>query len=434
MPDFPVPQDQFANVDSSLTIEELDVTFPGGKLRKLILLGAALPLKGSAKWAADNRLATTWFVGNGLEASQQVLGPTELPTQMSGKWNRTRLGRLPSLFYDETGTREQVVDPKRLWDILDDFRIAAPRLRVTWSANGREVAGASTDRVVDFSVVREGRIKLLDISPERHCDINWTLEFHWVSRGGRLERVASARSDEDVAKITTSLTDAIDNLDTYTRTAAIVSRNARVLNSASKLSLGRLEALARSPRALVDRSLAKLRYNMGQFRRAADIAKTIVTTSAAIESSVVGFADNTSAVADDLVDSFGRIPYELGANKSRVADTARAQRHFGQIVDEHEKISRAAIDLALRLRRTGVNGGNRGAVLVREGSSSRAGTILDVYACRAGDTPARISMRFYGNADQAKLILDANRLPGHTPTFETGQILVIPSLATSPAP
>lgn len=424
---------------SSLIIEELDVTFPGGKPRKLVLVGGGLPRKGGAKWAGDSRIVTTWFVGNGLEASQQALGPTEMPTTFQGLWNRTRMGRAPSIFVDEQGAQQRIVDPVRLWEILDDFRIAAPRLRVTWSVEGSELPGAvgkfgrGTSRRVDVGIVREGRLKVVDVSPEMHTDISWSLEFHWVSRGGRSDRVAQTDRQDDIDQITSSVSDSIDNFDTYTRTAAMVATNARVRNSASNLSLGRLEAVAKGPQQLVDRQLARLRYNANQFKRAAGLAKQVAQTPRAIEKSVNDFATNTTSATNQFVDEFGRLPSELMSSKSKVSDVARAQRFFGRIADENERIGREATELFLRLRREVVTGANRGQVVIRDRATMRATAIIEIHVCKAGDTPARVSTKYYGNPDQIAIVLDANRLPLHTPSFSPGQILVIPALATAPA-
>ncbi len=437
----PIPLDQLVRVGSSITIEELDVTFPGGKLRKLVLLGGAMPRKGQAKWAGDSRLVTTWFTGNGLEGSQQVLGPTELPSTWAGMWNRTRMGRAPSIFVDETGSIEKVVDPKRLYDIFEDFRIAAPRLRVTWAIQGTESinsssrrgASSSSQRRVDFTIVREGRVKQVSIDPELHTDIPWSIEFHWVSRGGRLQRVAHLEGNDDVSKITSSVQDSIEALDTYAQTAALVARNARIPRSASKLTLGKLEAIAAAPQAAVNRTLAKLRYNVSQFRRAGEVAKKIIDAPEALGKSVEDFATNTVAVANSLVDQFGRTPFELLTNKQRVADAARAQRFFGTVLDSSERIARDSSDLALKVRLAVVAGPNRGEISVGQGASARADQVLEIHVCKAGDTPARVSTKYFGNPDQVVPILKTNRLPLHTPTFRPGQILVIPTLASGVA-
>lgn len=425
-----VPTDQFATSGSSMTIEELEPTFPGGKLRRLVLVGGGLPLRRQAKWDGETRLATTWYTGNGLAASQQILGPTLLPSTFSGEWNRTRLSRAPCVFFDESGQRSIIVDPMRLWEILEDFRIAAPLLRVTWTVRGKEIVGVfrnRRDRDVDVSIVREGRLKSLSISPERHTDIPWTMEFHWVSRGGTQDRVAQVKGDEDLSIITSGLADAIDNMDTFVRTAALAASQVRVPKSATALTLGQLESLAGAPLLAVNRALSKLRYNVGQFKRAALLGKKIATTPFAIYSSVLDFARNTVIVSNQLLDEYENMPAELRTNKRKVADLARASRHFGQIMDGSRDAARKAADLEARVGKSIVAGPNGGEVSVRDSATTRAGRMIAIHVAKAGETPAKVSTKYYQTPDAAADILKANRLPLHLAVFRKGQILVIPT-------
>ena len=50
---------------STITIEEI------GGSRRLELRGAALPLQGT-EWGTAQRLVTKWYVGNTIEATQQI--------------------------------------------------------------------------------------------------------------------------------------------------------------------------------------------------------------------------------------------------------------------------------------------------------------------------------------------------------------------------
>jgi hypothetical protein len=428
-----IPDQQVANHGSTITIEELEATFPGGKLRKLVLVGSGLPRRG-AVWGGEMRAPTTWYTGNGTEGSQQILGPTETPSSWTGMWKRTTLGRAPCIYTDEAGTTTRIVDPTALWQIMDDFRIAGPRLRVTWQVLGVEIVGSASrfgqrrERKIDFQKVMEGRLTSFAVNPDRHTDIQWNATFTWISRGGKQSKVAEVRQDDDVSKITQSLQDAFDNMDTFTRTAAIVSSNARIPNSASKLTLGRLEAIANAPRKAITTALSKLRYDVNQVKRAADLAKTLQSTPQAIESSVLDFARDVQAVANQTVDEFGRRPAELNTNKRKVSDLLRAQRYFGNVLDGMNASAVQASELELRLKKSKASGANRGQVSVRDGATTRAGMLIAIHVCKKGDTPNRVSTKYYLNPDQGADILRANRLPGHTATFVPGQILVIPAL------
>lgn len=427
---------QIAISGSTMTLEELEPTFPGGKLRKLVLVGGGLPIKGQAKWTGQTNVKTTWFVGNGLEGSQQVLVPTLMPSQFGGEWNRTRLGRAPCIFFDEAGARQSVNDPKVLWDVFEDLRRAAPRLRVTWAVRGQRIPGSvgrkgtitAAPSPVDFSVVREGRLTVVDVTPMTDVDLLWNATFEWVSAGGTLNRVASVRTDDDVGQISQGLQDSVDALDDFVNQAAIVASSTTPL-SASKLTLGRLEAMAKAPLKAVNSALSKLRYDANQFKQAAQVARLLETTPLAIQASVLDFSRDVVLIAQQVAQTFATTPVELQANKRRVADLVRAHRYFGRILDQTALTARQAAEVRARLARAQVSGGNRGRVTVRDNATGRATSIIAIHVTRDGDTPTRLSVRFYGNPDQADVILKANRLPLHTPSFKTGTTLVIPDPA-----
>jgi hypothetical protein len=140
----PIPLDQLASVGSSITIEETVTTTPGGKPRRVVLVGAGLPFMGQADWGGESKIITTWYPGNGVEGSQQNLGGTLMPSTWSGEWKRTLMGRSPSVFTDETGTRRALVDPHELWLALDDIRKGGARLRVTWAASSSVAEARAT--------------------------------------------------------------------------------------------------------------------------------------------------------------------------------------------------------------------------------------------------------------------------------------------------
>lgn len=392
---------------------------------------------GQADWSGEATIITTWYPGNGVEASQQVLGPKEMPSQWAGEWNRTRMGRAPSYYVDETGTLGGVVDPHELWTILDDFRISGSRLRVTWSVRGREVLGtnlsaaSATDKEVDFSIVREGRIKSLKINPDRLTDIKWAMELHWMSRGGRLDKVASVRRDEDLALAATAVSRSIDALGFYTDTK-LVSMNKNVRLSAGRLTLGQLEAMANAPLKAVNNAMAKLRYNVNQFKRIGNLSRKLATTPFAVANSVLDFARNTNAIANQFIDAFGRTPPELLSTKQKVSDLTRSTTYFNQIAEGMRNTAKESSALDLRLRQALVAGANRGALTVKESATTRAGDLIAIHICKTGDTPQRVSSKYFGNPDQGEPILRANRLPLHTPTFRGGLILIIPALVNAP--
>lgn len=432
----PVPLSQLVRTGSTITIEELESTIPGGKPRRIVLVGPALPRKGGASWEGDSRLVTKWYPGNGAEGTQQNLGPTEAPSDWNGVWNRTRMGRSPSMLVDEQGTEIRIVDPFELYEALDAIRMGGARLRVTWAVFGRRLAGAigpGTDRPVDRKIVREGRMKRLKIQPETEVDIPWDMSFEWVSRGGRQEKATDVRREEDLVLASNAVAASVIAMD-FAVDAKIVSLKSAKRLSASKLTLGQLERLANAPKLLVDNAVRKLRFNVNQFKRVADIARKMALAPVAVENSILDLARNTTAVANQFIHQMGQTPPELLTNRQKVSDLARATKHFARISNGMVASARAGASLEDKLRQVLVAGSNQGTIPVKESSTTRAGDIVGVYVCKQGDTPTRVSSKYYGSPDHGPEILRANRLPTFTPTFRRGQILVIPALVRAARP
>lgn len=439
----PVPLDQLVNTGSTVTIEETTSTIPGGQPRKVVLVGPSLPRKGGAKWGGDLRLITKWYPGNGIEGTQQNLGATELPSEWNGVWNRTRMGRTPAVFYDETGRAIGLVEPFDLFEILDAIRLGGARLRVTWAVSGRRMIGTKSnaafasdrgaDQAVDRKIVREGRMKSLTITPDTEVDIPWEMNFEWVSRGGRQAKASDVRHDDDLEKATSAVANSINALDYHIDTK-IVSIRADKRLAASSFTLGQLETLANAPKKLVDAAMSKLRYNVNQFKRVVNIARTLQSAPTSMANSVLDFARNTTGVANKLVTDLGRTPPELLANRQKVSDLVKAARYFGRISNGMVSTARAGAATEDRLRAFVTAGANQGTISVRESSTTRAGDVVAIHVVRAGETPTSLSSKFYGNPDHGAEILRANRLPTHTPTLRAGSIVVIPALVSAARP
>ena len=150
---------------SSFSITELS-----GAGRSLVLMARALPyqdftLEGTVR--AD----ITWYPGNGV-ATLQVLGAEEAPTTVSGMWkdvfvrsfNDEGIPVLPSAIALFNGS--QVSNAKALVDAVDSIRLAAQLVEVRWDA-----------------FTRRGLLRRFRHKWKRIEDVEWEMEFLWVSRG-----------------------------------------------------------------------------------------------------------------------------------------------------------------------------------------------------------------------------------------------------------
>ena len=157
------------------------------------LRGAEMPYR-PISYTGKQRVKTTWYAGNPV-ATQQVIGPTEEPTRVSGTWKDVKLG---------AGRARQLVD------IFDDIRRRGVSVEVSWG-DGLDSSGSLTAG----PLVRVGVITESKWSPDRPQDWRWELEFTWrgqVDSGGTAPVF-------DATTPTSGFTDAVDALEDATSNA-----------------------------------------------------------------------------------------------------------------------------------------------------------------------------------------------------------------------
>jgi len=400
---------------SSLVVEELTAAGKGSP-RRVTLIGPGLPFMG-AEWGGENNLITTWYQGNGDEATQQVLGPRELPSHWNGDWRRTMMGKSPSGFVDEDGFALEVVRPMDLMNALESIFRGGQRLRVTWT-----VSSTSSNPDEEGRIVREGRAKTWKFKPTRVQDIEWEVEFHWMSRGKKTVKVTSSRANTVVGD-TSALTNKLNKL------LALGIKQRLGVTSPKSLTLGELEQLASLPSRLVARLARQVQQITSTVTQVVNIAKTLASQPAAIANSIVNQCHNVISQCRNFTDDIGRIPAELHSTQSRVDSMLRAASTFSRQSDAAGEVAKAAFDLAQKLQQQLAATPLSGKVGVQQ--LTGPGAILAAYVVRQGDTPQRISQRFYGTPDHAIDLLRANRLPYHQPTLPIGKVLIVPDLSTT---
>src|ERR1700722_1773414 len=119
---------------SVITIAETS----GTQARRVSLIGSALPDWG-ASWKTSQKVVTDWYPGNGTTATQQVLGPREMPSTWEGQWRRNMMVRAPSSFGSAAQTDQPCATPATLRDFLDLVFFQGARLQVTWTVTKEEV-------------------------------------------------------------------------------------------------------------------------------------------------------------------------------------------------------------------------------------------------------------------------------------------------------
>lgn len=384
---------------SSVTIVELS---PDGA--SIQLQGASLPFMG-AEWGGENRLTTTWYPGNPDEATQQVLGPRELPTHWEGEWNRTRMGRDDSLatIVDSSGTN-RAKDPFVLRDALENMFRRGHRLAVSWIVRGDDFSQNNT-------LYREGRAKSWKFKYTRLQDIEWEVELEWIGRGKSVQRVVSTRDD--------SATNAFSPLNADTIKALAAWENAKNALDFKK-QIGSLSKISQAFSG-IDSLTRGIQASVSQIQNAIDVGLKTATLPLSVANQLVDLARNTIAVAHNIEAQISRIPAEIAVVNRKASAVAKAAKHLGTVGDATGLVSRSAQTMNDKVTTIVPTGPN---------ANARSSDVLAIYITKAGDTPQNVSILFYKTADHGVDILKANRLPWYQPTFPQGTVLVIPVLQT----
>lgn len=415
---------------STLTIEEIGVG-QGRKGKVLVLSGSGLP-KAGVEWASETRLVTTWYPGNGEEASQQVIGPAELPTTMNGKWAITMLSRSPAYLTDESGTNP-ITYPHTLYQIMDSIWKSGYRLRVTWAVadqprDKKDNPFPDSDLAMDnvnFKMIREGRIKKFSGVFQRAQDIDWTIDFEWLGRGGTKRTPINTRAESVLSELQQMQVEAnavLAKLDNRFR-----ATKRTVMKSTSYLTLGQLEAFANLPNALsksMFRSITKL---ANQAKEISSIVSKVKNIPDDIANNANNFAINTAAIANSMNDNAGHIPFELMASKNKISTAINGFVYLHQACDSSMMLARRAASYTAFAERQKRNVSGSASNEGQRKNGSNQG-ILAVHIAKSGETPITLSLKYYSSPDFGDLILRANRLAPYLTSFNPGRALIIPTL------
>lgn len=141
-----------------------------GQRRTLVLSGYCLPMASGAgssafSWTTKLRTQRTWYPGN-PEATVQVLGPEEEPSNMTLRLSRRWLGDSDALMIEYDGDITNHTDPLVLADAIVSLCRAGQELEVTWGA-----------------IVRRGVASRVVVSPVSDVLVNVDVDFDWHASG-----------------------------------------------------------------------------------------------------------------------------------------------------------------------------------------------------------------------------------------------------------
>lgn len=400
-------------------ISTLQITEVTGLRRSVELRGPALPFRGAA-WKASMRLVTTWYAGNGVEATQQVLGTVELPSSWEGMWRRTLMGRTPSSYTTENGGVFKITTPAAMREIFEGeggiFRSGA-RLRVVWCVRTKAAGSQSL-----ATMVREGRCKEWEWPHDTAHDIGWKWDWEWQGRGTRQQRVVATRT-EGLVSLTSASVLSMNDFVNFASLSPIQTSNRKIAHAPTNFTLGNLEALTQVPNALVTGLTRSLRQTAGQLGQIADIVAKVRAIPTQLLNSVKASAKNTVLLANRFVDKISARAPETNVSKPTLADFVRGATFFGKAAIAAQRVSRAATANLHELQTVQAAPPGSGGLTV-EGPKS----ILAIKVVKQGDTLASLSVAYYGSPDHAVDIARANHLPWNQVSAPPGSILIIPLL------
>ncbi len=397
---------------SVITIEELD-----GPRRRLDLIASGLPRQG-ATWGIRLRANTTWNPGNAYEATQQVLGPEELPTEWNGVWRTTLLASAPCKFTPGPGASAQPVAlASSLRDVFELIVSSGMRLRVTWTEGLLELGFRS--------LMREGLCTQATFPHDRMDDIGWSATFEWAGRGtGKAPTTPDLGGDKSISSLRAANQQLADYLSETTQ-QQIVSDRTDVPGSASAFTLGQLEAIADIPKDFAKQlnQFATLISNRVQ-RFAGIITKgasiPTLAASTVLECATIavqGFSQSADQMSRDMPDALNNVEGDAAALISAASYFAVHQEAADNLLGVFAQIKEDA-----KRRRSGMaNQPQTDAI----GQQLKAVTIA-----RMGDTFVSLSIKFYNSPDLGEVIARANGISEYAVGPAPGTTLIIPVVTT----
>lgn len=403
-----------------------------GLKRALRLVGSGLPKQGAA-WGGKQRLVTTWYPGNGAQASQQVLGPTENQTPMNGVWRTTQLTRTPAVFEGKPGAETKIAFADSLREIFEDMLRGGALLQVYWINAEAQTFGAR-------SIYRVGRAADWNFAYDRMDDIVWSVTWDWTSRGLNQQKVTEFRDDPTNAQqqaqfqaVATALADAIDGV-------KLKASKRTVPLSANKFSLEQLGQLLDAPKNLMrdfGQSMNRISNRVNHLSGLINKAKGMPYE---VGNQFLDACLTAVQASNGFYDAMTQKPPELLETQSTLASLTRAASYAKGVTDTSAIVASKSNELAqsiraqIQVRRVSGASGNAFPPPGPATASSLAGdrTQVETHIVKQGETLLSISQKFYGLPEGAYGIAFSNGL-SLKEIPRVGKVLIIPPLNAGPS-
>lgn len=362
---------------STLAVQGDTLSTSGDKIQ---LRGRALPYQ-PFELEGTMRAETTWYPGNAV-ATIQMIGAEEKPTVVKGMWkdkfikSQTDEGKTvnPSGVALFNGT--QVADTFSLAAAVEKMRLAGQLVRVEWD-----------------SFVRDGIIKRFRQSWVRREDLEWEMEFEWVSRGEKQSPVtlpANPSADSFVANLAqlfNTLNDAIDEV--------VFGVNAEFTQ--------KINGFASTIETAITELQAGVQNAVLQVSSPLDAATRALTAVVSIKDAAQGIKD---LVEQTPLRSLRQDQEVLG-----LGDTLISDDYSRSIKDAARQIQLSAADQADTLS-----------------DDVNQTDLLASFVARAPTDLRDISQKFYGTPDEWRSLLQFNVLDSSK--VDVGDLILVPRLGT----
>lgn len=412
---------------TSFTILELT-----GPRNNLVLQGRALPYR-PLSFDGGMRAEVTWYPGNPV-GTVQMLGAEEMPTTINGMWKDRFIATEAFGLVGGQGVAEfngqRILNVRDLVEVVDAFRLRGQLIEVGWD-----------------QFVRQGILKRFRQTWLRREDVEWEMEFDWISRGEPITPVAFGPSFT-LQDVFNNLNDALDTLkDAAEAPFAVVS----AVQSAINQSLQIIERAVSAVKDLADQAVSAVlapleaaKMTLASVQTIKEEAQTIRDTLQTLPARAMrqvadvralaqaAFTNTTEgAEADTTVSAGGTsgasssdAASSLTAGFTQLVESEAAAQGVGGVTQEQaveaEKWKRDTSAAARGLQSI--------AALREQEIQAQTTKIADVqpYIAIGGQDLRDVSTIFYGTSEEWKRLLTYNNLS--TSLLSAGQIVLVPPL------
>jgi nucleoid-associated protein YgaU len=356
---------------TSFTITEL-----GGEKRELRLSGGALPYR-PFELKTQQRLELSWLPGN-PQATSTILGPSEGPTSINGYWKDIK-------FSDVSGSKSPfMVDNQAIADVFtahkiaDSFCRAGQLLEVAW-----------------FGITRHGHLKEIDWRWHNAHDVEWVMNFEWISRGEPQAPAVFVQSAQ-VQTIGSNFRQAFDNV-------------VNIPSPSFNMHYDVFETLT-TMTANISSSIFSIENSIATF------VQTASTTPSIVMKNIVATCNSVVSNTQTMISYLRTMPPSELVYGTLVQDLSYAERlatqsWIRQVLTQLQELKRIVIEQQDQL------------------IDNFSGDIKGRYFVKAGQDLRDVSQIFYGTPFEWRRIMLFNQL--QSSMVETGTLVLVPKINPS---